>query len=213
MGNIVLSYLLKRFALFLFSAMIVAITTGFIFLDILVLNNGISETSATELGQELIVAIICLLFFIPAYKQPEMRGGYTLIMGFSLCILIRELVGLYAKLAHGSWVWFALTATFVCIAIAIREGKKTLYGLTHFITHSSQGMLMAGLLSVLLFSRLFGMGILWEKLLGEDYNRTVKNMVEEGSELFGYTLCLISVIWYRYSSKYHVIPTSIKVTY
>lgn len=57
MGNIVLSYLLKRFALFLFSAMIVAITTGFIFLDILVLNNGISETSATELGQELIVAI------------------------------------------------------------------------------------------------------------------------------------------------------------
>ncbi|MEX5486590.1 hypothetical protein I3679_004460 [Proteus mirabilis] len=33
---------------------------------------------------------------------------------------------------------------------------------------------MAGLLSVLLFSRLFGMGILWEKLLGEDYNRTVK---------------------------------------
>ncbi len=62
MGNIVLSYLLKRFALFLFSAMIVAITTGFIFLDILVLNNGISETSATELGQELIVAIICLLF-------------------------------------------------------------------------------------------------------------------------------------------------------
>ncbi|HIE0433767.1 TPA: hypothetical protein ACXI99_000497 [Proteus mirabilis] len=46
-----LSYLLKRFALFLFSAMIVAITTGFIFLDILVLNNGISETSATELGQ------------------------------------------------------------------------------------------------------------------------------------------------------------------
>lgn len=74
MGNIVLSYLLKRFALFLFSAMIVAITTGFIFLDILVLNNGISETSATELGQELIVAIICLFFFIPAYKQPEMRG-------------------------------------------------------------------------------------------------------------------------------------------
>ncbi len=62
MGNIVLSYLLKRFALFLFSAMIVAITTGFIFLDILVLNNGISETSATELGQELIVAIICFLY-------------------------------------------------------------------------------------------------------------------------------------------------------
>lgn len=61
MGNIVLSYLLKRFALFLFSAMIVAITTGFIFLDILVLNNGISETSATELGQELIVAITLYL--------------------------------------------------------------------------------------------------------------------------------------------------------
>ena len=50
MGNIVLSYLLKRFALFLFSAMIVAITTGFIFLDILVLNNGISETLSNRTG-------------------------------------------------------------------------------------------------------------------------------------------------------------------
>lgn len=204
------NYLLKRLALFLCAAMLVALTTGFIFIDILILDNGISETSVTELGQEIIVAIICLCFFIKAYLDSEMRGSFTLIMGFFLCVLIRELDGVFDQLAHGSWIWFALTVTFICIAIAIREGKKTLKGLIHFITHPSHGMLISGLLCVLLFSRLFGMGELWRELLGKDYNRAVKNMVEEGTELFGYTLCLISVIWYGFSAKYHTIPVSIE---
>ncbi len=207
------NYLLKRLALFLCAAVLIAITTGFIFLDILVFDNGISETSVTELGQETIVAMICLFFFVKAYQDSEQRGAFTLIMGFFLCILIRELDGVFDQIAHGSWVWFALTVTFISIAIAIREGKRTLKGLIHFITHPSHGMLVAGLLCILLFSRLFGMGILWSKLLGEDYNRTVKNMVEEGSELFGYTLCLISVIWYGFSAKDHVIPATIENKY
>lgn len=209
----VFNYLLRRFALFFCAAIIVGITTGFIFIDILVLDNGISETSVTELSQEIIVAIICLFFFVKAYQSSEMRGSFTLIMGFFLCILIRELDGVFDRLAHGSWVWFALTVAFICIAIAIREGQKTLKGLIHFITHPSHGMLVSGLLCILLFSRLFGMGELWRKLLGEDYNRTVKNMVEEGSELFGYTLCLISVIWYGFSAKSHVIPASVEKKY
>ena len=213
MGKIMFNYLLKRLALFLCAAVLIAITTGFIFLDILVFDNGISETSVTELGQETIVAMICLFFFVKAYQDSEQRGAFTLIMGFFLCILIRELDGVFDQIAHGSWVWFALTVTFISIAIAIREGKKTLKGLIHFITHPSHGMLVAGLLCILLFSRLFGMGILWSKLLGEDYNRTVKNMVEEGSELFGYTLCLISVIWYGFSAKDHVIPATIENKY
>lgn len=207
------NYLLKRLALFLCAAGLLAITTGFIFIDILVLNNGISETSVTELGQEIIVAMISLFFFIKACKNSEQRGVFTLIMGFFLCILIRELDGVFDQIAHGSWVWFALTVAFVCIAIAIREGQKTLNGLIHFITHPSHGMLVSGLLCILLFSRLFGMGILWHKLLGEDYNRTVKNMVEEGCELFGYTLCLISVIWYGFSAKKHVAPVTIENKY
>lgn len=207
------NYLLKRLALFLCAAVLIAITTGFIFLDIFVFDNGISETSVTELGQETIVAMICLFFFVKAYQDSEQRGAFTLIMGFFLCILIRELDGVFDQIAHGSWVWFALTVTFISIAIAIREGKRTLKGLIHFITHPSHGMLVAGLLCILLFSRLFGMGILWSKLLGEDYNRTVKNMVEEGSELFGYTLCLISVIWYGFSAKDHVIPATIENKY
>lgn len=213
MGKIVFNYLLKRLALFLCAAVLIAITTGFIFLDILVLDNGISETSVTELGQEIIVAIISLFFFVKACQDSEQRGAFTLIMGFFLCILIRELDGVFDQIAHGSWVWFALIVAFISIAIAFREGKTTLKGLMHFITHPSHGMLVAGLLCILLFSRLFGMGILWHKLLGEDYNRAVKNMVEEGSELFGYTLCLISVIWYGFSAKDHVIPTAIENKY
>lgn len=62
------NYLLKRLALFLCAAGLLAITTGFIFIDILVLNNGISETSVTELGQEIIVAMISLFFLLKLVK-------------------------------------------------------------------------------------------------------------------------------------------------
>lgn len=201
MDEIVLNFLLKRFAFFLCAAVIVALTTGCIFIDILIFDGGISESSITEYAQESLLAIICLFFFVKAYQNSQMRGGYTLIMGFFLCLLIRELDSVFDQLAHGSWVWFALTVTFICIAIAIREGKNTLSALTQFISHPSNGMLISGLLCILLFSRLFGMGILWKTILGDDFNRTVKNMAEEGCELFGYTLCFISVLWYGISNK------------
>ena len=45
-----------------------------------------------------------------------------------------------------------------------------------------------GLLIVLAYSRLFGMAELWQAVMGDNFNRTVKNVVEEGSELWGYAL-------------------------
>ena len=38
--------------------------------------------------------------------------------------------------------------------------------------------------------RLFGMQVLWHAILEHGYMRVVKNAVEEGSESFGYMLCL-----------------------
>ena len=73
---------------------------------------------------------------------------------------------------------------------------------------------MAGLLSVLLFSHLFGMGFCGRNCWGEDYNRTVKIWWKKVASCSAIHSCLISVIFgIAIRLKYHVIPTSIKVTY
>ncbi len=58
------------------------------------------------------------------------------------------------------------------------------------------GILLSGLLAVLVFSRLFGMQVLWHAILEHGYMRVVKNAVEEGSESFGYMLCLAASLGY-----------------
>jgi len=49
---------------------------------------------------------------------------------------------------------------------------------------------------LLFYSRLFGMGALWQGLLGEGYIRIFKNAVEETTELLGYTFILAASLTY-----------------
>ncbi|WP_244967928.1 hypothetical protein ACNFJN_09725 [Xenorhabdus budapestensis] len=110
--------------------------------------------------------------------------------------LIRELDACFDKIFHGAWSWFAIPLAVVCIVYACTQRQKTLVGLVYFTRHQSYGMMVCGLLCVLVFSRLFGMGALWQGLMDEHFNRTVKNIVEEGCEMLGYVLCLIATLWY-----------------
>ena len=68
--------------------------------------------------------------------------------------------------------------------------------LTQYTRTPGYGMLISGLLAILVFSRLFGMQGLWQAILDDGYVRVVKNVVEEGSESFGYMLCLTASIGY-----------------
>lgn len=86
--------------------------------------------------------------------------------------------------------------TLGCLWYASRHIEATVQGLAHFVTHPSYGMMCAGLLCILVFSRLFGMNSLWQMLMLDGYNRVVKNMVEEGCELLGYAFCLIAALGY-----------------
>jgi hypothetical protein len=56
---------------------------------------------------------------------------------------------------------------------------------------------MLGAMALLMiFSRLFGMGDLWEHLLQGGYARAAKNTAEEGIELVSYTLIACASVWY-----------------
>ena len=125
-----------------------------------------------------------------------MRYSNILIGGFFLAMLIRELDGLFDLLSHGSWVWFALLATVGSLLAPLRHLRQTLSQLAEYTRTPYYGMMISGLLAILVFSRLFGMHGLWYAVLDENYARVVKNTVEEGSESFGYMLCLTATLGY-----------------
>lgn len=147
-------------------------------------------------GPESVLAVIVLVHLLLARKYAHLRYSNILIGGFFLAMLIRELDGLFDLLSHGSWVWFALLATAGSLVLPLRHLRQTLSQLAEYTRTPYYGMMISGLLAILVFSRLFGMHGLWYAVLEENYARVVKNTVEEGSESFGYMLCLTATLGY-----------------
>ncbi len=167
-----------------------------LWVDIRVFGNDIPEVSLTEVVQESVLAVIVLVHLLLARKYAHLRYSNILIGGFFLAMLIRELDGLFDLLSHGSWVWFALLATAGSLVLPLRHLRQTLSQLAEYTRTPYYGMMISGLLAILVFSRLFGMHGLWYAVLEENYARVVKNTVEEGSESFGYMLCLTATLGY-----------------
>ncbi|SDL27859.1 hypothetical protein SAMN05661010_01309 [Modicisalibacter muralis] len=55
-------------------------------------------------------------------------------------------------------------------------------------------MFAAGFLDTYIFSRPYGRSEFWEAILAESYVRVFKDVAEEVTALFGYTLLLFAVI-------------------
>ncbi|HBN2794889.1 TPA: transporter, partial [Klebsiella oxytoca] len=139
---------------------------------------------------------IIVIHFLLAKQYKSMRYCNILIGGFFLAMLIRELDALFDLISHGSWVWFALIAALAALINPLIHYRQTMEQLTQYTRTPGYGMLISGLLAILVFSRLFGMQGLWQAILDDGYVRVVKNVVEEGSESFGYMLCLTASIGY-----------------
>lgn len=191
----------REIAVFLMAALVLALTIVPVYIDVAWMNDALHETSFTETTQEIMLATIAALFFIAARRRPAQRGALTLVAGFYSCMLIRELDFVFDAIQHGSWIWFALAVTAGCLAVALRTPKKTLHALASLLQHRSWPVMASGFLVVLVFSRLFGIHALWQHLMLGDYNRVVKNMAEEGTELLGYGLCWLASVRYLWQTR------------
>ncbi|MGK3143929.1 hypothetical protein [Pantoea sp. C2G6] len=202
----------REITVFLMAALFLTLTIVPIYIDVAWMHNALHETSFTETTQELMLASIALLFFIAAQRRPAQRGALTLVAGFYSCMLIRELDFAFDTIQHGSWVWFALAVTAGSLAVALRTPKKTVHALANLLLHRNWPVMASGFLVVLIFSRLFGIHALWQHLMLGDYNRVVKNMAEEGTELLGYSLCWLASVRYLWQTRAATVPVSVQAT-
>ena len=191
--------ILSGFAEFLLAALIAAGVVGCIYLDVTVHKN-ILENSFVEFGQEALLFATTALFCMQAIAKRQ--GGLWLVAGFFGCMFIRELDAYFDMIVHGAWKYFALALMVFVLFKAWRLGKEnTIASLATFMKTRSFVFIFIGLLIVLVYSRLFGMGELWHTIMPKHFNRTVKNVVEEGSELWGYALVFWGAVKYWIASK------------
>lgn len=202
----------REMTVFILAALFLALMILPIYIDVAWMNDALHETSFTETTQEIMLAVIAALFFIAAQRRPAQRGALTLVAGFYSCMLIRELDFVFDAIQHGSWIWFALAVTAGCLAVALRTPKKTLHALARLLQHRSWPVMASGFLVVLVFSRLFGIHALWQHLMLGDYNRVVKNMAEEGTELLGYGLCWLASVRYLWQTRPTAAAVSVHAT-
>ncbi len=202
----------REMTVFILAALFLALMILPIYIDVTWMNDALHETSFTETTQEIMLAVIAALFFIAAQRRPAQRGALTLVAGFYSCMLIRELDFVFDTIQHGSWIWFALAVTAGCLAVALRTPKKTLHALARLLQHRSWPVMASGFLVVLVFSRLFGIHALWQHLMLGDYNRVVKNMAEEGTELLGYGLCWLASVRYLWQTRPAAAAVSVHAT-
>ncbi|MEZ8284198.1 hypothetical protein AB4277_14120 [Vibrio splendidus] len=159
-------------------------------IDFILLNGNVGEISVTEMLQQILLIIASGSFAYLAREKREVKHAALLISAFFGVMFIREMDFWFDKIAHGAWIVPALLVAGSAVFYAIKNGKRTIDQLALILASPHMNLLVIGVMLLLVFSRLFGMGSFWHNVMGDDYVRVVKNIAEEGTELLAY--CLIA---------------------
>lgn len=170
------------------------IALSMIWLDLAVFKTNMLEISLVEISQETML-FLCAALFLAGTKTTEKKGFSILTACFFACLLMRELDGVLDPISHSAWCWPFTAIATVSIAFAFnnKNRQETLVALASFTRTRVFGTMTTGL-SILVFSRVFGMGDFWHLVLTEGYMRLAKTTVEEGIELLTYSMWLAASI-------------------
>ncbi len=171
-------------------AVLIAVSTAAplaAYLDVEVLHDGLAEISITEILQSILLLLSTLLLCAEVKRRPYARGFLVLVAGFFACMFIREQDYFLDFIFREAWFFAALTASIVAAALAVVWRESVLSPMAAFTRTRSCVFIVAGLVIVVVFSRIFGSGhLLWAGIMGSDYKGLYKTVIQEGLELFGY---------------------------
>ncbi len=179
---------------FLVLSVLMLLTPLAILVDIAFLKNELSEISITEFKQAFFILISAIIFYKASSKKIESKGLFILVSGFFTIMFIRELDNFLDVIFHGFW---KVPVTLVLgITLYFANINRTTI-LQPLVTHNQSKeftYLFIGLMVVMIFSRIFGTGSLWQSIMADNYHRIQKRVIQEGLELFGYSLLLYGSI-------------------
>ena len=189
-----LNIIIKNFLCFFLKCLLPILVVGVIYFDIKTFGD-IREHSFVELGQSIFLFATSVIFMYLASKKKA--NGLWLVAGFFVCMLIREQDAYFDDIFHGSWAYFALASVVFFVWKTWSQGKdNALKTMAEYMQSPPFTTMSFGVMIILFFSRVMGMGKLWKLVMGENFIRVVKNVVEEGTELFGYSIIFLAAVEY-----------------
>lgn len=167
-----------------------------LWVDVQWLHNAVGEFSATEFSQLVLLAITVLGFVHLARRSRDDRRFAVLAAGLFACMLIREVDAVLDLLLDGLWQGLVTLVSVICLIYGLFDWRSMLRGMARLVISRAGVVMIIGLAILLAYSRLLGMGLLWQDLLDDGYLRLFKNAIEESTELLGYVIILIASLGY-----------------
>ncbi len=152
-------------------------------------DSYFSENTFTEITQEIILFVLFLAYLLIGSRWKEIQVVSNFVALFFLMAFIREFNFLVDK-----WIYPVLVVLGILGWLFIRDFKKIRESSIRFFSVPASHWFLSGLIITLVFSRLFGRSKFWRLLYPEENYRLAKAATEEGIELLGDTLMLISAI-------------------
>lgn len=166
------------------------------------------ENSRTEWTQEIFLLLSSVIYFVLGRYDRGITGFAGLLSGMALMAFIREFNNYFHTWFSGAWQLLVLIALILTVIYVYRNRETLIKPFFDYLQLPAFGVNLSGFLIVMVFSRLFGRGIVWRNILEvnelEGTARWVKNAAEEGTELLGYALMFIATLeygWHIYSRR------------
>ena len=197
------SFVLKKFTQFFGVALVAALAVGLMvflaYIDISAAGR-IKDASYTENLQETLLVFSSAIFIYLAKKKSA--RGLLLMAGFFACMFIREWDAVFDDIFHGAWKYIAIPTAIGFMLWALREGLQKVWDdLAEFMRSKSYDIIVAGLIIVLVVSRLLGNRAVWMLMSGPDFKYVFKTFIEEGVELLGYMTVFVGSLHYYINNR------------
>ena len=171
-----------------------------------IVGRKFNESSPVKFAQSILLIATSLLSLYCFFCYYLQRTIAYFLFAFTLASFIREQDAYFDKyLFDGAWQTVVYVILVSAAYLIVKRFSSFAKDLSRFSGTFSSGMILAGVLSTYVFARLFGRQVFWRSLMGAAYSRDVKNVAEQGLELFGYALMFIGVIEFFIYTKnnYH----------
>jgi hypothetical protein len=152
------------------------------------------ENGPIEWLQVSLLVLATATFITGAVTKRSMRG----LFGAIACVLsiaaVRELDKILDVVLPGGWQGPAVVLLAVFAFLWHRYRRTFWDQVGGFVRTAPFGILWAGFVIAVLLAQLVGHGTFLQLIMGDDYDRTYKRVIEEIAETFGYTVILLGSI-------------------
>ncbi|MBS3809139.1 MAG: hypothetical protein KGY38_03155 [Desulfobacterales bacterium] len=149
-----------------------------------------TEHGPVEWLQLGLLVAASVLFFSGFFSLPAFRELFLILASVSSFAAMRELDSVLDKAIP--WIGWKVAFALLLFAAALawKKKDKVKRQLGHYLSSPAFVVLWAGFIVAVPIAQLLGHAAFLESLMGENYMRAYKRVIEESGELLGYLLLL-----------------------